>query len=434
MSTLITNVGAGVNKFYDKRFLEMLVEQLRFIPYAQKRPLPEGNGVTIDFFRWLTLAKANPKTAANSGGRLLTEGVNPNAIAFEGQKLTATLAEYGSFAQPSSLLKQSHIDVNVTGSIDIFAEDAAVALDTLAKMAVVADGCYPITAHLDSATTYSGVLGTVTSTTVLAGGASLESNSAYGGTDDDMNQSVIVMTSGPAKGMSRMITDYDADGGSTGTAASGKMTVSPAFDMLPELGDSFTVTSPNDLLSGDNLEYASVKKARTLLKKFHARPFGNRFFIGIVDPDQASALMDDTQWKNIHTYKDQTMGLFDGEIGRFAGIRFIEESDNAFKFPFAATLAQDNNDNGPGVSGDNWTTNTGVGYATVVPIFGREAFGATTFARKSGQARRPSIIVKTPGPHSTNDALDRFSTVGWKIEAVYKGLQALHMINVWCQS
>lgn len=431
--TTTANVGAGVNTYYDKRFLRMLTQQLRLIPFGQRRPLPEGNGTTIEFFRWLALAKVKPTTAANSGGRLLTEGTTPDSIGATGQKISKTLAEYGAHFKPTSLVKQAHIDVGLTGLVDIMALDGATSLDTLCWMELCSNGCFALPADESATSQYDSVLGTVTSTTVLSGGAVLEAVTAYGGTDDDLNQSVITILSGPAKGQSRMITDYDADGAATGTAISGRMTVSPAFDMLPEAGDSYHIAAPDELTTGDNLSYSNIKKARTLLKTYDARPFGGGFFVGIVDPDQASALMDDTQWKNIMTYKDQTMGLFDGEIGKFAGVRFIENS-NSFNFPFSATREQANNTHGPGISGANWTTTTGATYATVVPIFGREAFGVTTFARKGGQARKPSVIIKNPGSQDTSNPMDMYSTVAWKVEACYKGLQALHVIAIWCQS
>jgi hypothetical protein len=412
--TSTTGVGAGVNKYYDKRFLRMLTEELRLIPFGQKRPLPEGNGTTIDFFRWLTLAQ---------GSRTLTEGINPNAAAVTGQKLTCSLAEYGNFGQPSSLLKQGHIDVGLTGMVDIFAEDAATTLDTLCHKEICSNGCYPLAADLATTSTYSGTTTSVTSTTVFADTA-LASNTNYGDANDDLNQSVLIFTSGPCKGEARTVNDYVTSGGS--------ITVSPALNNTPDTGDTFVVTTPDEITAGDNLDYTNIRKARTLLKWNHARTYSGNAYIGLIDPDQSSAMQNLTEWKNIHTYKDQTRGLFDGEVGKFGGVRWIEHT-NPFRFP-VTTRGTAGTSYGPGATGANWTQTTGSGYVTTVPVFGRDAFGVTTFAKKSGQARKPSIIIKNPGPGDTSNPLNRYSTVGWEIEAVYKGLQALHMIGIWCQS
>lgn len=404
----------GMNKYYDKRFLRMTTEELRLIPFGQRRPLPEGNGTTIDFFRWNTLAQ---------GSRTLVEGKNPNASAVTGQKLTATLVEYGNFGQLSSLVKQGHIDTELTGVVDIFAEDAATHLDTLCHKEICSNGCYPIRADLDSTKTYTNTLSSVTSTTVLVDTDGLDTNTNYGDANDDLNQSIITMLSGPCKGESRVITDY--------TTAEGTMTVSPAFNNTPVAGNSYIVTTPDALTTGDVLSWANIRKTRALLKWAHARTFGGNSFVGLIDPDQSSAMQNMTEWKNVMTYKDRTNGLFDGEVGMFGAIRWIEET-NPFNFPIT-TIGTAGTSYGPGASGANWTQSTGAGsYVTSVPVFGREAFGVTTFARKGGQARKPAIIIKNPGSGDTSNPLNRFSTVGWEIEAVYKGLQGLHMVNIWC--
>jgi len=409
-----STVGAGVNQYYDRRFLRMLTEDLKLIPFAQKRPLPEGNGTTINFYRWLTLAQ---------GSRTLTEGKNPNASTVTMQKVAATLAEYGNFGQPSSLVKQAHIDQGLTGMVDIFSEDAAVTLDTACHKEICSNGCYPLAADLSTTSTYSGTLTGVTSTTVFADTA-IASNTNYGDANDDLNQSIIIFPGGPNKGISRAVTDFATSGGS--------ITVSPALPNTPTVGDTFVVTTPDEITSGDNLSYANIRKARSILKWNHARMYPGNSFIGIIDPDMSSAMQNLTEWLAVHEYKDRTTGIFDGEVGKFGGIRWIEET-NPFRFPIT-TRGTAGTSYGPGATGANWTQTSGSGYVTSVPIFGRDAFGATTFAKKSGQARQPSIIIKNPGPGDTSNPLNRFSTVGWVIEAVYKGLQALHNVTIWCQS
>lgn len=408
-----SSVAQGVNKYYDKRFLRMLTEELRLIPFGQKRPLPEGNGVTIDFFRWQALTQ---------GSRTLTEGKNPNAAVVTGQKLTATLAEYGNFGQPSSLVKQAHIDTGLTGMVDVFSEDASTHLDTLCHKVICSNGCIPLPADGYSATnSYHGTITSVTSSTVVVS-TPIASLSTYGDADHDLKQSLIIFLSGPAAGESRFITAY--------TTAAGTITVSPAFTNLPIAGDSFMVATPDEITTADVLSWTNIRKARALLKWNHARTFGGNSYVGLIDPDQSSALQNMTEWKAVMEYKDSTRGLFDGEVGKFGGIRWVEET-NPFNFPIE-TRGTDATDHGPGVSGGNWTQSTGTGYVTAVPIFGRDAFGVTTFAKKSGQARKPSIIIKNPGPGDTSNPLNRFSTVGWEIEAAYTALQGLHMVNVWC--
>jgi len=419
--TKTTSVGAGVpSVYYSKKFLPLLVNKLVLPLYAQKKPLPEGNGLTVEFFRYRNLA---PVYTA------LDEGVNPDADMIYGQKIQATVKEYGRYAQITSLVKQGHIDTGLEGAVEVMSDQAAETMNGLLMREICSNGSYPLAADLATSSTYSGALGTVTSTTVLAGGAALESNSAYGDTDDDLNQSVIIITSGPAKGEARVVTDYDADGGATGTDASGQMTVSPAFNMTPVAGDTFVVTTPDEITTADDLSYANIKKARILLKKYNYMPFDGNFAIGVVGPDLASNLMDETEWKNINYYKDNIRWILDGEIGRLAGVRFVEHN-TPFNFPIT-TRGTAGTSYGPGANGGNQADSGGV---STVPIFGRNAFGVTTFSKKSGQAIKPPIIHKKSGAGDTSNPLNRYDTIGWEIEVAHKSIYALHCVGIWCAS
>ena len=139
-TTTVNNVG---QIYYDKKFLDVAKNTLKLIPFGQRRPIPMASGKTIQFNRWLNLS---PSVSAAT----LTEGVNPNATLAYGQKLSATLGEYGAFLQVSSLLTQTHIDKKINGEIaglvDILGEHSMNIMDTLCHMEVVANGAMPITA------------------------------------------------------------------------------------------------------------------------------------------------------------------------------------------------------------------------------------------------------------------------------------------------
>lgn len=417
--TKTSTVGAGVPSVYwSKRFLEFLVEKLILAPFAQKRPLPEGNGVTAEFFRWRPIA---PTFSA------LTEGVNPDATKIYGQKIQVAVKEYGNFTQLSSLLKKTHIDTGLEGAVDILAEQAAETMDGLCHREMCSNGTYPLAADLSTTSTFSGALTTVTSTTDIDGGALLEANSNYGDADDDLNQSIITMLSGPAKGQSRIVTDYDADGAATGTDASGAMTISPAFDMTPEVGDLYIVTTPDEIASGDDLSYANMKKARTILKKNLANTYRGGYFVMVAGPDAYNDLMDDSDWKNVMTYKDQTKGIFDGEVGKFAGVRCVETT-SPFVFPIEARGTAGTG-GGPGVNGANFDV---TGHVQTALVFGKNSFGVTTFKKQGGQAIKPPIIIKPVGSGGSSDPLNRYGTVGWQMDIGHKALYSLHAVGIWC--
>ena len=336
-----------------------------------------------------------------------------------GQKLNASLAEYGAFIQVSSLLTQSHIDKKINGEIaglvEILGEHSMNIMDILCHMEVISNGAMPITADQAATSTYTGTFTTVTSTTSMADTA-VASNTDYGDANDDLNQSLMTITSGIGQGQQRAVTDYVTSGG---------VYTMPAFDIAPEVGDAYTVTTPDEITAADDLSYANIKSARQSLKTYKAPQFGG-YYILLVSPFMAAQLMDDAQWKNIHTYKDQTTGIFEGEIGKFMGNRVIEET-NEFRFP-VITRGTAGTAGGPGDTGANYSASGAVGAALMI---GREAFGVTTFKNKNGKIQKPPIIIKHPSSGDTSNALNRYGTVGWALEAVYKSLDPRYARQIW---
>lgn len=68
-----------------------------------------------------------------------------------------------------------------------------------------------------------------------------------------------------------------------------------------------------------------IKKAVRTLKKFNA-PKINGDYVAIIHPDVAFDLMNDPEWKYPHQYQDTT-NLYNGEIGKMAGVRFVETTE-----------------------------------------------------------------------------------------------------------
>jgi N4-gp56 family major capsid protein len=59
-------------------------------------------------------------------------------------------------------------------------------------------------------------------------------------------------------------------------------------------------------------------------------------------------------------------------------------------------------------------------------FFGKEAYGVINL----GSIRAPKVYVKTPGANSTDNPIDQFSTVGWKMPFVSKVLNADWLVNL----
>lgn len=406
--TKTTTLTAGVNTYYDKKFLSRAVNTLRLVPLGQKRKLPKGTGKTIEFFRYNNIAVS---TTA------LTEGINPNATLVTGQKISRSVAEYGAFSQHSSLISATHIDRELAGVSELWGEHAANVIDLVTAKELASRGSYPIRG--DSSTTYklTGVLSSVTSSTVVVIDDNKDATN-YGDTDHDLVGSIIVITSGAGKGQARTISAY--------TTAAGTVTVSPAFDTLPEAGDGYYISGCASLAAGTYpLTTALCREAVKVLRNNSAMTFDG-YFVGVLCPDTEAGLMADTNWVNVMQYKDGVGadGLFTGEVGKWGGVRWVSTTQ-----PFrnaVYTVGTNSADNGPGIAGVNYSATGGV-YSNF--ILGKEAFGVTTFADQ-GDAMRPGIIVKTPGPSDTSNPLNRYSTVGWVMPYTCAALNPLWCVNI----
>lgn len=92
------------------------------------------------------------------------------------------------------------------------------------------------------------------------------------------------------------------------------------------------VSSRHELVGGsstaaDNhyLTVDAIRRAVRFLKKMNA-PKLNGSYVGIIHPDCSYDLMNDSKWVNVKTYSDPE-GIYEGEIGKIEGVRFVESSE-----------------------------------------------------------------------------------------------------------
>lgn len=74
-----------------------------------------------------------------------------------------------------------------------------------------------------------------------------------------------------------------------------------------------------------NLTVDGVRRAVRYLKVMNAKRI-NGYFAGIIHPDCSYDLMSDPKWVNVKTYSDPE-DIYEGEIGRIEGVRFVETSE-----------------------------------------------------------------------------------------------------------
>lgn len=148
----------------------------------------------------------------------------------------------------------------------------------------------------------------------------------------------------------------------------------------------------SDVAATDVFSATEVRKAVRNLKLQKAYRYGDGYFMGKTNPYASYDLMGDTTWVNAHTYKDGE-NLYKGELGKLHGVRFLEGTN------------------------PSTTSSTVTVYHSY--IHGKDAFGVTEL---EGDTKK--VYVKTPGANSTDNPVDRFSTVGWAISFVPKVLDA----------
>lgn len=156
-------------------------------------------------------------------------------------------------------------------------------------------------------------------------------------------------------------------------------------------GGTTTPTGRTSVTAADIIEANDIRKVTAQLRKANSASF-NGLYVGFIHPDVSYDLRKETgaaSWRDPHVYQD-TMGIYNGEIGAFEGVRFIET-------PRAPLFA--NAFNGAGAVG------TGDAYATL--IMGRQAL-AKAHSIVDGNGAFPRVVR---GP--VVDVLQRFQPVGW---------------------
>ena len=164
------------------------------------------------------------------------------------------------------------------------------------------------------------------------------------------------------------------------------------FYCPPVAADGTVGAQPADrsgLTKDCRLTVTVVKRIAALLKAANA-PKINGHYVCILHPYAAYDLMNDPKWEQMHQYcKPEEM--YEGEIGRIAGVRFVESSEAA-----VYTGAENDCPDGLAVFGCLFIADG--------------AYGVTEVTGGGLQT-----IIKQLGSAGTSDPLDQRSTVGYTL-------------------
>ena len=232
----------------------------------------------------------------------------------------------------------------------------------------------------------------------------------------------------------------------------------------------------------DVLTVKDVRRAVTSLKRNKVQPADGTDYIAFIHPDVVYNIYNDEEWRQPHTYRD-TKQLYDGEIGRLFGVRFIEDPD-AYVFrgePFAdkydelSVAKVDGNkiyiaetletseaaaiSNKPvwidnrkytiasataGENGEAYLTMSenltgkmvvsdmkiypGEGGLNGKPVYSTVIIGKNAFGTAGDKTAE--IINKSLGSAGTSDPLNQRGTVGWKSYRFFKILEQPKMLRI----
>ena len=164
-------------------------------------------------------------------------------------------------------------------------------------------------------------------------------------------------------------------------------------------GDGTAVTSRTNLDETCLLTVDVVKNVAALLKSVNA-PKIDGSYVAIIHPFVAADIMKDPMWIDAYKYKNPE-NIYEGEIGKIAGVRFIESSEAKIY------------DNG---------------------VFGCLFLGANAYGITEIEGGGLQTIIKQLGSSGVADALNQRSSVGWKAIKTAEILIEAYMYRVECKS
>lgn len=158
------------------------------------------------------------------------------------------------------------------------------------------------------------------------------------------------------------------------------------------------VSARSSVTDDCKLTVDDIFKAARFLKTQNA-PKINGAYVAIVHPDVAYDIMRDPEWIEANKYSAATK-LFDGEIGKIGGVRFVESTEAKIFKEGSVSV-----------------------YSTLV--LGANAYGVTEL--EGGGLRS---IIKQLGSGGTADPLNQRATAGWKAIKTAERLVENYMIRI----
>lgn len=175
------------------------------------------------------------------------------------------------------------------------------------------------------------------------------------------------------------------------------------FPIGATVASNFSNIHTTDTLSG-----LEIRRAVRTLKNNKGQKFDNGLYRGIIGPSTAMDLMGNSEWLDAHRYTTSD-AIERGVVGKLHGVEFVETNNQYLV-----------------LSGGFSTSTTNVANVYGNFILAKNAYGVVNLASISA----PKVYVKNPNGNSTDNPLDLFSTVGWKMPFAVKTLNATWIVTI----
>ena len=123
-TTQAPGLTAEMKTFYDMTLIDEATPALVHDQFGQKRPIPANGGKTIEFRKFVPLAKALTP---------LQEGITPDGKSLEVNTVTATVSQYGDYITMSDQLELTAIDNVIVEALKLLGRQGGATLDTVVR-------------------------------------------------------------------------------------------------------------------------------------------------------------------------------------------------------------------------------------------------------------------------------------------------------------
>ncbi len=319
----------------------------------------------------------------------LTQGTNPNATKIYGNTVSATVAEYGDFVEPSKKYWLTSMDSHLAETAVEQGKSSASTIDSLIWEQLAENGI-GLLADADSA--QSGEVtcvasGSSTTTVVTSNLPTSISTSDTG---------VIVFLTGQNAGLSRPFT----------YASSNTITLGSAVQATVADGDLARVVCTQALTTGDTITAELIRKAVAILESVGSPTFEDGFYHAVYTPLQKYDFQRDNEWVNLK-HQAAPKDLYRNLDGEIYGVRFHNDNN-----PYRHTA---------GTIG----TYVASGAVYVMSIFGKGAFGNV---RLKGVNKK---FYMCPPQATASNPLAMFGTMGWYELCAPTVLDGRRIVNIF---